>query len=293
MMDMVLSCRAHLLPPLPSRSNVVVSYFLSFEVAYILICWAAYWHRNHEGKLARGTLRSWPVPCKAKFDIYTPYNLTACPQVLVICTNNHSHPPPAPVKTPEAIKAIFYELLLTLSWKLADATPRRILLDSAFIQALQAHLSWKETRNPTLSDLHPSLGNSDHARRLINTLRFNEFPSGTGFAGAIHLATKHDLLPIDERYIRCAESHQLSTKSASNPPAATTSTSISSLQLVICMTKRMSWRLMQAKRLSIDTSFKRVHGWQEFEFESWDVAHMKCKFNTKLLNSADGHDHVL
>ncbi|KAG1799560.1 hypothetical protein EV424DRAFT_1545973 [Suillus variegatus] len=237
-------------------------------------------------KLARGTLRSWPVPCKAKFDIYTPYNLTACPQVLVICTNNHSHPPPAPVKTPEAIKAIFYELLLTLSWKLADATPRRILLDSAFIQALQAHLSWKETRNPTLSDLHPSLGNSDHARRLINTLRFNEFPSGTGFAGAIHLATKHDLLPIDERYIRCAESHQLSTKSASNPPAATTSTSISSLRLVICMTKRMSWRLMQAKRLSIDTSFKRVHGWQEFEFESWDVAHMKSVIGARAFTTS-------
>ncbi|KAG2111578.1 uncharacterized protein F5147DRAFT_744738 [Suillus discolor] len=182
------------------------------------------------------------IPCKAKFDIYTPYDLTACPQVLVICTNNHSHPPPAPVKTPEAIKAIFYELLLTLSWKLADATP---------LQALQAHLSWKESHNPTLSDLHPSLGNSDHARRLINTLRFNEFPSGMGFTGAIHLATKHDLLP-----------------------------------LVICMTKRMSWRLMQAKRLLIDTSFKRIHGWQEFEFESWDVAHMKSVIGAQAFTTS-------
>jgi hypothetical protein len=230
--------------------------------------WVAYWHRSHEGNLVRGTLRSWPIPCKAKFDIYTPNDLAACPQVLVICSNIHSHPPPAPVKTPEAFRVIFYKLLLTLSWKLADATPRRILLDSAFIQALRAQLDWKESRNPTLSDLHPSLGNSDHARRLINSLRFDEFPSGTGFEGAIHLATKHDLLPVNERYVRCAETHQLPTQSVS---------STSSLHLVICMTQQMSWRLMQAKRLSIDTSFKRVHGWQEFEFESWDIAHMKCE----------------
>jgi len=136
--------------------------------------------------LVRGTLRTWPVPCNAKFIIYTPYNLASCPQVLIVCTGNHSHPPPAPVKTPQATRAIFYDLLLTLSWKLADATPRRILLDSAFIQALRDHLGWKHSRNPTLSDLHPSLGNSDHARRLINTLRLAQFPSGTGFEGMLY-----------------------------------------------------------------------------------------------------------
>ncbi|KAG1734408.1 uncharacterized protein EDB91DRAFT_1146849, partial [Suillus paluster] len=39
---------------------------------------------------------------------------------------------------------------------------------------------------------------------------------------------------------------------------------------------------MQAKRLSIDTSFKRVHGRQEFEFESWDVAHMNCYWHSSF-----------
>lgn len=227
--------------------------------------------------MARGTLHSWPIPCKTKFDIYTPNDLAACPQVLVICSNIHSHPPPALVKTPEAIQVIFYKLLLTLGWKLADATPRRILLDSAFIQALRAQLDWKESRNPTLSDLHPSLGNSDHAWCLINSLRFDEFPSGTGFEGAIHLATKHDLLPVNERYVRCVETHQLPTQSV---------TSTSSLRLVICMTQRMSWHLMQAKRLSIDTSFKRVHGWQEFEFESWDIAHMKSVIGARAFTTS-------
>lgn len=94
------------------------------------------------------------------------------------------------------------------------------------------------------------------------------------YLGAIHLAMKHDLLPVNKRYIRCAETHVLTAPSVAR---RSRSASSSSLQLVICMTPQMSWRLMQAKRLSIDTSFKRVHGWQEFEIESWDVAHMKCE----------------
>ncbi|OAX33715.1 hypothetical protein K503DRAFT_496781 [Rhizopogon vinicolor AM-OR11-026] len=67
-------------------------------------------------------------------------------------------------------------------WKLANVTPRWILLDSAFIQALRfrSYLGWKQSRNPTFSDLY-SRGNFDHARRLINTLRFARFPSGTVF----------------------------------------------------------------------------------------------------------------
>ena len=44
-------------------------------------------------------------------------------------------------------------------------------------------------------------------------------------------------------------------------------------QLVICMTAQMSMLLVQAKRISIDTSFKHVRGWQEFEIEEWDNTH--------------------
>jgi hypothetical protein len=163
-------------------------------LALILTTIVAYWHRHQDGKLVRGTLRPWPIPCKAKFNIYTLYDLVGCPQILVICSGDHSHPLPAPIKTPESIRAIFYDLLLTLSWKLADATPRRILLDSAFIHALRSHLNWKENRNPTLSDLHPSLGNFDHARRLINTLRFDQFPSGTGFEGTLYSSVENTIL---------------------------------------------------------------------------------------------------
>ena len=40
----------------------------------------------------------------------------------------------------------------------------------------------------------------------------------------------------------------------------------------------MSQQLMQAKRLSIDTSFKHTKGWQEFEIESWDANCQCCKY---------------
>jgi len=41
------------------------------------------------------------------------------------------------------------------------------------------------------------------------------------------------------------------------------------------MTSRMASYLVHGKRLSIDTSFKRVRGWQEFEVECWDNDHMR------------------
>ncbi|KAF7335197.1 hypothetical protein MSAN_02353000 [Mycena sanguinolenta] len=45
-----------------------------------------HWHRQ-SGKLARGVLERVKGNCPATFDIYTPYNLSDCPYVVVICRN--------------------------------------------------------------------------------------------------------------------------------------------------------------------------------------------------------------
>jgi len=135
------------------------------------------------GKLARGKLSLWPQKCQATFDIYTPQDLSKFPHVVVICRNPHSHPTPAPVKTPPAILSVFEKLLSDMDWHLADATPRRIVLDSGFMYGLRHALGWTAERTPTLSDLHPSLANLDHVRRLINKLRRKKYPHGTGFDG--------------------------------------------------------------------------------------------------------------
>ena len=70
-----------------------------------------------------------------------------------------------------------------MTWKLADATPRRILLDNEFMAGLQGHLGWANAEEPILADLHPSLANADHVQRVITELRDLSFPDGTGFAG--------------------------------------------------------------------------------------------------------------
>jgi hypothetical protein len=70
-------------------------------------------------------------------------------------------------------------------------------------------------------------------------------------------------LPLEQRYVRCAQTHVIERDVE--------------LKLVVCMmTSRMSSHLVQAKRLSIDT-FKWAQGWQEFEIESWNTEHCRCE----------------
>ena len=154
----------------------------------------AYLHRCHDGTLLHGTLLKWVVKCQASFDIYVPQDLNECPRVAIVCRKPHAHLAPAPLTTPPAIVTVFKELLLNMNWRLADATPRRIMLDSGFMQGLQHAIGWSNSAqsSPTLSDLHPSFANLDHVRRLIDTLRSEKYPNGTGFEGkySFNLASK-------------------------------------------------------------------------------------------------------
>ncbi|KAF8974325.1 hypothetical protein BDZ97DRAFT_11979 [Flammula alnicola] len=232
-----------------------------------------HWHRFSDGKLRRGRLERQSGKCPATYDIYTPDDLVSCPQVLIICKDRHSHPRPFPVKTPPPLLKVFQCLLKGLDWKLADATPRKVMIDSGFVQGLRQHLGWVKPFDPSLADLHPSLGNMDHARRYINELRLDVFPKGTGFEGAQLLVEQHRLLADDEQYIRCAETHALYDGKT--------------FYLVICMSRAMSTYLMQSEFISIDTSFKRLHHkWQEFEIETWDVNHMRSVVSTRAFTTS-------
>ncbi|KAJ7834333.1 hypothetical protein B0H14DRAFT_2363848 [Mycena olivaceomarginata] len=237
-----------------------------------------YWHRD-SGKLARSVLQRTAGNCTAKFDIYTPDDLSDCPFVVVICRNPHTHPPPHPVKTPPPLLDVFRSLLLDLDWKLADATPRKLMLDSGFISGLRRSLGWTKPFDLPLAALHPSFGNLDHIRRYIDGLRKVLFPDGTGFEGAQLLAAEHRGLPEEEQYVRCAEKHTLADGKT--------------FYLVICMLRSMSALLMRSKKLSLDTAFKRLNGkWQEFEMETWEVDHMKSIIGTRAFTtsqSAEAH----
>ncbi|KAF8994961.1 hypothetical protein BDQ17DRAFT_1430696 [Cyathus striatus] len=58
------------------------------------------------------------------------------------------------------------------------------MTDSGFMANLHQQAKWTSVFDLPLSALHPSLGNFDHVRRLINNLRKERYPNGTGFTGA-------------------------------------------------------------------------------------------------------------
>lgn len=75
--------------------------------------------------------------CPTHFEIYEPDNLHECPYVLMVCRNPHSHPNPSRIRTPKSIRTKFTDLMCRLDWRLADATPRRLLLDNGFMSDLR------------------------------------------------------------------------------------------------------------------------------------------------------------
>ncbi|KIJ36290.1 hypothetical protein M422DRAFT_261437 [Sphaerobolus stellatus SS14] len=141
-------------------------------------------YRTKDGILKRGQMVQ-SQPCSAHFEVYYPNDTSMNPWIVMVCCNPHSHPYPHATRTPRAIEELSNSLLNTLGWKLADATPRKIILDAAFMTGLHKILCWDGLRDPSLSDLHPSLGNFDHTARLINKLRLEQFPDGTGFEAVV------------------------------------------------------------------------------------------------------------
>ncbi|KAJ8475498.1 hypothetical protein ONZ45_g15590 [Pleurotus djamor] len=239
-----------------------------------------HWHRDSRGRLKRGLLKPQTKKCPSTFDIYTPYDLQACPFVVIICRHPHTHPPPRPTKTPDTIMGVFHALLMTLDWKLADTSPRKLALDSAFMQSFRKYLSWTKKLDPPLSQLHPSLGNFDHVRRCIGILRSEFFPKGTGLEGAKLLLEGQRAAPPEERYLRAVEVHTLSDSTQ--------------FTLIICMTPSMSRQLLNSQRVTIDTSFKRIHDYQEFEIETWDDANLRSVVSSRAFTtSQSGEAHFI
>ena len=75
---------------------------------------------------------------------------------------------------------------------------------------------------------------------------------------------EHVLLLKEERYVWCVEAHTIERNQT--------------FRLVACMLPVMSELLVSTKHISIDTSFKRLHNWQEFEVEAWFSKYNRCMF---------------
>ncbi|HEV7737709.1 MAG TPA: hypothetical protein VGO47_10115, partial [Chlamydiales bacterium] len=125
--------------------------------------------------------------CGCQFIVYSPLpeEQEKCPFVLIICSGPHTHPIPFPCKTPPQVERQVFEMLETLELDLTDATPRRVMRHPLIQMSLSRLLP--EISNPTLIDLHPSLGNKDHLRMYISAIKYDKFPFGTDWAGMCSL----------------------------------------------------------------------------------------------------------
>ncbi|KIJ26661.1 hypothetical protein M422DRAFT_272233 [Sphaerobolus stellatus SS14] len=157
-------------------------------------------------------------------------------------------------------------------------TPHQIMLNTGFMKTLRQHLKWPHAQDPPLSALHPSLQNCDHVARIIMELQKVFYPDGIGFEGVRALMEKQKALPLEERYVCAVETKRF--------------TGDHKARFIICMTSAMSRLLVNARRISIDTSFKRANGWEEFEIETWhgsNLCSVTCAQVFITSQSADSH----
>ncbi|KAG8934916.1 hypothetical protein FRC01_012965, partial [Tulasnella sp. 417] len=166
-----------------------------------------FWHRSKaDGSLAPGCMIRPKPTCMSKLDTFIPLDLHRFPYVVIVTSGAHNHPPPHPTKTPIIFVDFLRSLILEEGWKIADATPRRLITDGAFVARLRHILGWTATANPSLADLHPSLANLDHVSWLIKEIQRIHFPDGTDWAGAQRLYRNQlDSVDPSGHYIRHIE----------------------------------------------------------------------------------------
>ncbi|KAF7975392.1 hypothetical protein HWV62_9607 [Athelia sp. TMB] len=222
-------------------------------------------HRTTDGRLDLGEVVN--LRCESTFRSFEPLEeyREACPRILIICRNAHTHPLPLPSKTPPSVRQEVLDLLRSTELDLPDLTACRFLRHPVTRTYLQKRLPG--IRDPCPADLHISLANCEHIKSYISQVQTQCFPFGTGWDGLLHLKRLQDQdLPPEDHYIRYAEEipihslpvHDEDETEHSNPADKM-------LRIVVCMSPESSQRLAAAQYLQSDIAFKRVSGFLEFE----------------------------
>jgi hypothetical protein len=117
------------------------------------------------------------------------------------------------------------------------------------------------------------------SRRYRSTYIFRRETGPQNSSGARDLLDQQQKLPKNERYVRAVESVSLPGQKE--------------FHVIICMLPAMSKLLMTTSRPTIDTSFKRADGYEEFEIEAWFPDVMKCTSCTTLFVAHYKHTHLV
>ncbi|KAG8988603.1 hypothetical protein FRB90_002658, partial [Tulasnella sp. 427] len=239
-----------------------------------------HWHRDDAGFLRPGRL-TLKVDCNSLIETFIPYDLHTYPYVVLVTSRPHTHPPPRRSKTPPVHTDIVRTLLIEQDWRLADATPRRLSLNKAFISRLKSLLNWELLSEPVLSDLHPSLGNQQKVNYIIKRTKELRFTAGTDWAGARLLHSDHaQRLSPEDQYLRFADELKISSGE--------------SFRFAICMFPAQSRLLSRARWITCDTSYKRVKLYKEFGLEGWDErTHRSISYCRVFMTSESAEAHRL
>ncbi|KAJ7813542.1 hypothetical protein B0H14DRAFT_3749798 [Mycena olivaceomarginata] len=189
--------------------------------------------------------------------------------VLVVVKGVHQHPIPLPSRAPPKIRAELLELLPQFGEDIPDLTTRRLLRHPLLKSFLGKKLP--NALNPTLSDRHISLANRSHIKSFIDHVRFELFPKGTAWAGALYFFNQQSLTrPFEDQYIRRMVELDPSALEVHPEDEPRTSNDTPSLRFVVCMGAEGSRRLLGCQYVQSDIGFRRVTGFYEFELGGWD-----------------------
>ncbi|KAI0041139.1 hypothetical protein FA95DRAFT_1473123, partial [Auriscalpium vulgare] len=191
------------------------------------------------------------LECASRFHMYEPIpeHRSGCPFALVVCSGQHTHPIPLPIKTPPLIRREIASLLYSMGNDLAEATPRKLLRHPS----VQAYL---RQRLPA---------------SYIRHAKAEAFPLGTGWKGLAHLMKEQRLAHgAAAQYVRYMDEIPLTSLAHWDASQSSDGKTSDYLRIVICMEPEQSARLLKAQYLQSDIAFRRVPDFYEFELGGWD-----------------------
>ncbi|KAJ3927388.1 MAG: hypothetical protein NXY57DRAFT_1106683 [Lentinula lateritia] len=227
-------------------------------------------HRQSNGSMTMVELKR--LPCQCRITVYEPVAefREQCMKSLIVCHGPHRHPPPVPSTTPPLVAQNLIAFIKDLD-DLPNLTARRLLSKESTRIFLRQQLP--DIPDPSLMDLHHSLGNLDHLQVYVTKAIRMMYPRGTGWE-----ATQDATLKDSERYIRYAEEFQLEHLVDETQYLGQV-TDAQTFRLVICMKSENSFRLVNdARHIQSDISFKRVVGWLEFELGGFDRVNRTARY---------------
>jgi hypothetical protein len=166
-------------------------------------------HPQGKGKLVR-------MECGVQFDIIIPVHVTPGAQYIFTSHGIHTHPPPPPTRTPEALTQDIVSLIrrvkdpsMTVGMNLlaTQCEPVNNCLASFLKSPFLKELCTRYER-PSFTQIHQSLANMDRLAQVIYREKLIMFPSGQDLAGVEFEMRKRHRNPeeVGNRLITCCYS---------------------------------------------------------------------------------------